>query len=351
MHSIKVRIIDPKLLLERVKHYSQMVDSLKIRSIFQNPRWGLVMHESFDYDPYLLLLYDLGGSIVASLLFLMDKFTRRTLCLDGPCLDHPNVSLTDISIRAYRRVASGLGAERVEFRLLPGLETSERLQLFSFRAVKHIDKPLDDIWKSFSKQSHVRYGVRKAIRSGIRVYEAGKLKDYLDHIRLSYGSKIYGGMSLYDPEVRDFYKIIKNGALYLKNNHKLFLAELDGNVVATVLWLYDGHLAYYYDVGLDRRYATYCAPDYLMWYSIERLHALGIKTVDLMGLAPSSSRSWFKRKFSDEILPNKGFIASSPKFFIYYIRHYPYTVKNFRTYLQSMLRHKLLSLTMKSRAK
>jgi len=350
MSSVKLEVVQPDTLLESIDYFSQLVSSLKIRSIFQNPKWGLVMHDSFDYDPYLLLLYDAGGKVIASLLFLMDRSTRRTQSIDGPCLDNPTTSLTDALIRAYKRVALRLGAERVEFRLLPGLETSEKLQLFSFCGVKYLNKPLDDIWKGLDRKS-VRNEIKRAIRSGVKIREAEKPKDYLNHIKFSYESKIYGGMSLYDPEVRGFYKVIKSIALHLKHKHKLFLANMDGNVIATVLWLYDDHLAYYYDVGLDRKYAKYYAPDYLMWYSIERLHALGIKTINLMGLDPSHRSSWFKRKYSDKILPNRGFIVSKPKFLIYYIRHYPYSIINFRTYLQSMLRHKLLSLTMKKKAK
>ncbi|MBS7612454.1 GNAT family N-acetyltransferase, partial [Candidatus Bathyarchaeota archaeon] len=207
--------------------------------------------------------------------------------------------------------------------------------------VKHIDKPLDDIRKGLRRKS-IRYEVRKAIHSGVKIYEAKKWKDYSDHIKLSYESKIYGGMSFYDPEVRGFYKVIKSIALYLKNNHKLLLAKVDGNVIATVLWLYDDRLAYYYDVGLDRRYAKYSAPDYLMWYSIERLKALGIKTIDLMDLDPSSSRLWFKRKYSDKILSNRGFIITKPLFFFRYMKHYPYSIGAYRIYLKSMLKHKLL---------
>jgi lipid II:glycine glycyltransferase (peptidoglycan interpeptide bridge formation enzyme) len=351
MCSTKVDVLNlSELSKAEVGYFSQLVDSLKIRSIFQNPRWSLVMHKSFGYDPYLLLLYDADGKVVASLLFLMDRSTKRIQSIDGPCLDHPSISLTDILIQAYRRIAYRLGAERVEFRLLPDLETSEKLQLFSFRSVKYLNKPLEDIWKGLDKKS-VRNNIKRAIRSGVKIREAEKPKDYLDHIKLSYQSKIYGGMSLYDPEVRSFYKVINSIALYLKNNHKLFLANIDGNVIATALWLHDDHLAYYYDIGLDRRYAKYYAPDLLMWYSIERLHALGIKSIDLMGLDPSPSKSRFKRKYSDKILPNRGFIVSKPKFLIYYLRHYPYSVINFRTYLQSMLRHKLLSLTMKEKAK
>jgi lipid II:glycine glycyltransferase (peptidoglycan interpeptide bridge formation enzyme) len=154
-------------------------------------------------------------------------------------------------------------------------------------------------------------------------------------------------MSLYDPEVRGFYKVIKNIALHLKNNHRLLLAKVDGNVIASKLFLYDGQLAYFYDTGLDRKYVKYSAPDYLTWYAIETLQKLGVKTIDLMGLHPTSSKSHFKRKFSDEILPNRGFITTNLKFYIYYMRYYAYSVKSFRTYFQSMLRHKLLSFTMK----
>lgn len=340
MSSVKLKIISPEILLENVEYFSELINSLKIVSIFQTPRWGLVMHESFGYDPYLLLLSDEKG-LHASLLFLMDRFTGRVQSIDGPCLDSPDTSLTDILIRTYKRIAYRLGAERVEFRLLPGLETSERVQIFSFRAVKHIDKRSDDIWKRLDKKS-VRYSVKKAIRSGVKVYEAKTIKDYLDHVRLSYRSKIRGGMSLYDPEVKNFYKVISSIALHLKNNHKLFLAYLNGKVVATVLYLYNGNLAYYYDVGSDERYHKSAAPDYLMWYSIERLQALKIRTIDLMGLDPSSARSHFKRKFSDEILPNRGFIVSSPKFYIYTLKHYPYAIINFKHIFHSMLRHQLL---------
>jgi lipid II:glycine glycyltransferase (peptidoglycan interpeptide bridge formation enzyme) len=342
MCSAKVDVLNVSKLSEaEVEHFSQLVGSLKIHSIFQNPRWGLVMHDSFGYDPYLLLLYDADGKVIASLLFLMDRGSRRTQSIDGPCLDYPTTQ-TDVLIRLYKKVAFLIGAERVEFRMLPSLRSSENLQVFSFRGVKYLNKPLDDIWKSLNRKS-VRSMINRAIRSGVKIHEAEKPKDYLDHIKLSYKSKIYGGLSLYDPEVRGFYKVINSIASHLKNNHKLFLANVDGNVIATVLWLYDDHLAYYYDVGLDRRYVKYSAPDYLMWYSIERLHALGIKIIDLMGLNPFHSSSHFKKKYSDKILLNRGFIVSKPKFFIYYIRHYPYSIINFRTYLQSMLKHKLLN--------
>jgi len=351
MSLIKTKIIKHKDLLKGVDYLEKVVNSLKIGSIFQSLRWGLTLHNVFGYEIYLLLTYGSNSEVVASLLFLRDKYTGIVFCIDGPCLSYPDRQLVDSLVRACKRVAYALRAKRLEFRLLPGLETSESLQVLSFRGIKYIDKPLGEIWRSFSKKSHVRYGVKRAIRLGVKIYEARSFQDYLEHIKLSYESKIHGGMSPHTPENRNLPKIIKNIAFYLRENHKLFLARVDDKIIATALWLYSNSRAYYYDVGMDREYKEYYAPYYLMWYSIEKLRLLGVKVIDLMKIDMSSSKSFFKRKYSDKILPNKGFRTTKPSFFWLYMRRYPYAIRAYKMYASFIFKYRVLNLISRWREK
>lgn len=341
-----VEIIGPEELKSNITYYCSMVNKLNVCSVFQDPRWGLVIDYAYGYKPYLILFSDSKGEVFSSILMHFDERSKRVLADDAPCAQSSNEYLIDVIINVYRRVVKALlNPLRIEFRIFPCFRTkSTMLRTFSYRATKFVNKPLDELWKGFKKKTHVRYNVKKAERLGVKVYEASSERDYNIHIRLQYLSKFYGGLSPYDPHIKDFSKIIEGIKHYLQGNHKLFLAKIDNRVIATTLWIYDSNkkYAYYYDVGLDRRYKKYHAPDALMWYSITKLHSMGIRIIDLMGIDLHSKKSLFKKRYADIILPNKGFIFQNKLFFINYLKHYPYTLFNINIFLRSIIRHRTL---------
>lgn len=341
---MRIKIISSHELNENILYYSYMLDKLKLCSIFQDPRWGLILKNAYGFEPYLLLVYDSRDIILASMLLIYDKKNNRVLVDDGPCTGDINPDIVDLIIKTYIKFAKlYLKAFRIEFRKFPYVESNyNNFITFSYRGIKNINRSLDDIWKSFKKRTNIRKNVRKAHKFGVRIMEAKTSFDYNIHIKLQYLSKIYGGLSLKDPFIRNYDKIILFIKEILQDNHKLYLAKIDDRIIASALWLFDNkrRYAYYFDVGLDRRFKNYFAPDALMWQSIVDLKKIGIKIIDLMGINLYSESSRFKKRYADILVPNKGFIIQKNIFYLKYLLNNTYIITSSYDLLRNMIRRK-----------
>ncbi len=140
-----------------------------------------------------------------------------------------------------------------------------------------------------------RYNIKVARSNGVRVKES---KDARAFHRLFMETTSRDGFSGH--EVSYYENMLK----ILGDNAKMYLAELDGEVIAGIIVTFYKDTAIYYFGASSNKHRNMMAPYLLQWTAMLDAKSRGCKSYDLFGIAPEGSKNhpWqgitdFKLKF------------------------------------------------------
>ncbi len=271
---MQIREIDP------VKDplWSDLVTSTRT-DVFHSPEWSAVLAEVYGFDLRARVTLDSGrpraGVVWAE---IDDVFGPRRVSLPFSDFCDPVVSDLD----EWKTLTDGLLDGPVPFRARslrssePGddhrLDTTGR---FRWHRIS-IDRPLEELWSRIDASA--RRAVRRAESSGVTVRSAEShddLRSFFElHLRVRKSkyrllAQPYGFMT----EIWDRFVDPGNGSLVL--------AEVEGRVVAGVLFLEWGDTMYYKFNASDPDYLEHRPNDAIMWEGMRQALDRGLAYVDL----------------------------------------------------------------------
>jgi lipid II:glycine glycyltransferase (peptidoglycan interpeptide bridge formation enzyme) len=341
MCSLKLEIVKVAELSKKEQtEIDQFIKTSIYGTIFQTIGWSKVLDKALNQTSQIMIMRK-SGNICGTLLFAVDNKTKHFTAEEGPVLAQNSLVHFKEVYAAYLSYCQKLNARRIELHLFPEYSFSPILRAYSYRAVRSIKDSKETIWASLNRKS-TRYSIKNALKKNVQIIQV-KDNDCCYHLHLARLSKRRGNCAIHlNHFIRNDVTLLKAIFEYLPRNCALFLAKVNGEYVASVLWLFFGQRAYYYDVGLNYSYKGYNAPDLLFWNSIEFLKNAGVTCIDLMGVN-SYGNATFKLKWSDRLLSNRYYIWTRPDFYPSYFYAYPDSIKDVGHFFKSVVNHSRFS--------
>ena len=158
-----------------------------------------------------------------------------------------------------------------------------------------LSKGLDTLWKDLD--TRVRYSVKRAIRDGVLVRITTNPADVSTFFHLCNALSVTKGFSLPGSENLMIELICAEASLTVVEM-KLYVAEIDGEVVGGAVVAKSGRNLHYFWGASDRRYSKYRVSEAIQWRVIQDGVDLGFARYDLEGIDPVGNPSvyLFKRK-------------------------------------------------------
>jgi len=268
-------------------------------SLFSSAPWMQAVAETYGLEPRARVLYDSAGSPMAGIAYceIDDPIGRRIVSFPFSDFQEP---LGDLGM-AGRLIESLVDKVPVRLRIpadrLPSVD--ERLFPSVSRALLHhdIDVPPNDSETLFAGlHSQVRQNIRRGRRAGIEV----ELRGDLEAVRLFYELHVGVRTAKYRllPQPYSFFEALHRifGA---RDELKVALARLDGEVIAGIVYIENGSTLYY-KFNASRAEGQSVRPNEpLLWAGMEHCIERGLGAIDL-GVSdidqPGLVR--YKRKFT-----------------------------------------------------
>lgn len=171
---------------------------------------------------------------------------------------------------------------------------SPKMKTFFSRHTVALDLTDDDIWMH-QISSKNRNMIRKAEKEGVTIIESDDYETF---------RKLYNE-TMSDLHADDFYyfpeRYYEEYKQTFKDKSLLYLAMLDGKVIAGSMFMYSDDYAHYHLSARDREYSRYAANNLILWYSIQKAKDRGCKWFHFGGGTTGDdgdSLLKFKKEFS-----------------------------------------------------
>jgi len=161
--------------------------------------------------------------------------------------------------------------------------------------VLRLDRPLEDIFRSFS-ETH-RRGIKTAAKRGVTIRRSSDEAD-IDAYQEMYADTLqrWG-----DSTIIRFPEALIRAMLRSDPGHvALWIAEVEARPIAGIILLYWNRMAHYW-LGASRQgFEAYHAPVLLQWHAIQDAHARSFQLYDFAPSGPLAGVEEFKRRFGAE---------------------------------------------------
>jgi lipid II:glycine glycyltransferase (peptidoglycan interpeptide bridge formation enzyme) len=169
-----------------------------------------------------------------------------------------------------------------------------------------------------------RYNIALANKKGVKIRVGQRKEDVKHFLRLINKTASRQQISAH-PE--NYYKLLW-GSLLKNKSGKIYLAEIDGRVVAANMMIEFGNVATYLHGASDYSFRKFMAPHLLQWQAIKDAKENNFEIYDFWGIAPSdgSKPKWegftrFKKGFGGREINSPG-----TKIFVYNRQWYNFYV-------------------------
>ncbi|MCH7760266.1 GNAT family N-acetyltransferase [candidate division TA06 bacterium] len=278
------------------------VNSHPYGTIYHHSAWQEVIEQTYHHTPSYWVLEDENHSIRGGIAF----FLIRSPLTGNRAVSLPYSDSGDPLVDTVHDL-------RVLFRTLRE-EMDENLSYFeirTFRGSAMLDNRLfqkkdyyksflldlnnstEDLWKGFHPKA-VRYAIRKAERSGIRIREGKDERDMQTFYRLHVKTRRRHGVP---PQPYAFFQNIWK-ILVSKGLAFLLLAEVKGKEIAGSLFLHHNKTLYHKFNSSDPEFLHYQPNHLLLWTAIQRGCQEGFQWLDFGRTSPDNQGLMeFKRRW------------------------------------------------------
>ena len=290
--------------------YRRYVNDCPQSTFYHTLEWLTVLRGTYGYRPCHLLAESEGEIRGVLPLFLVSSlFTGRKLI--GLPFSHAVGWVGDDEetaralLQGADRLADQLDVGYVEIRspvddgLAQGLNF-QTLQL-NHESTLALDGSIDQVWQSMDNGS-VRWGVRKARRSGVQVTQGSTLRDFRVFYELEAETRRRQGVPVYPFSLyRNIYEL-----LLPREKCRLYLAYAgDVPIGGVVVFYHNGLAVYGYSATkADSEYLRLQPTNLLLWTAIEDAHGMGCRMFNF-GSTPLSNQGLlsFKKRWGTETQP------------------------------------------------
>lgn len=307
---MRARILDKS----EVEKWEKFILDHPLSTIHQSPTWGHFQAKIPYRGKYWIIVLEKDGEIVGGSLLIKQKIRKKYSWLyaaRGPLLS--NMKDTSLLMGKIKSIAKKENA--IFLRIDPGF-TEEIELLKGFKKIKegympqhtlvlNLDKEEDELLKEMKPKG--RYNIKLAAKKGVEVSVANPKK-----------------IKQFQKDLNDFFSILeettnrdgfrghnknyyKNMLETLGNNSKLYLARLNGQILAATIVTFFKDTATYYYGASSNSHRNLMAPYLLQWQAIKDAKKMGLKVYDFLGISPDNNKKhpWhgvtaFKLKFGGE---------------------------------------------------
>lgn len=266
LNTTYVEKINSFLLSQRTNNVFQ---SLLIYKAFQNVK---------NYEPFFIVVEDEKNKIKGLLLAVIQKehdgflgfFSSRSIIIGGPIISNNNYLLLDQLLIKYNEEIKNKVIYS-QFRNLREFSSDEKdiFNKHGFSYEPHLDiihnltKSVDEQWIALHKGR--RKNIRRAERMGIVFREIKNQSEFEKAYKLVKGT--YKRVKLPMPDKTLFFESYKE--LTITNIFKVFVAVLDGQIIATRMVLCYNSLIYDWYAGASDLHMDKYPNDFLPWKVME----------------------------------------------------------------------------------
>jgi len=286
--SVEVKTIDP---LTSSSEWDKLVSTHPDATIFHSAAWAKVLNRTYGHQPFYLHISNAAG--LAGLIPLMEIRSaitgRRGICLPFSDACPPlvfNVNGSDVAHEEIMRVARERKWKYFELRGGDEMMPTSAFPAETFYGHSlSLAPPLEDLWHRFS--SSVRRGIRKAVKSGLKIQITADRDSILQFFKLHAKTRRRHGLP---PQPLAFFLSIYEEMI--KAGHGfVVLARKESRVVSAAVFFKLGRNALYKFGASDHAFQDLRGNNLTMWEGIKclaqggchRLH-LGRTSVDNDGL-------------------------------------------------------------------
>lgn len=279
--TIKIEFTDPVA----DNRWDNYVKSHPDGSIYHTSTWMRIIHKSFGYHPYYIIMLDGNANVTgAAPTFLIKSLLTDNRLVSLPFSDHCDLLLNDqlemsMLYKFLSQNAVYLNAEYIELksRLNGNYYTStgfSKIENSLNHSLPLANRSLDDIKKSFHK-SFILRNINKALKSPLKIVEGKDLNDIKTAYNLLLLTRKKHGLP---PHPFSFYKNMWK--LMPGTMLKVYLAMENKKAVATIIVAIYKNTAYYLYGGSNSSCMTNRPNHLLLWSAIEKAWENGTEYFD-----------------------------------------------------------------------
>ena len=284
-----------------VEEWRAFVENTPEGSYSHLPQWQAVLKESLGHKPYYVFAKNEDGKLcgILPLFHIRSVVTgSRLVSLPfasacGPIADSPDT--VEALVNRAKGLCDEMKCQYLEIRmpkpLSPGLELNDYFSTY----VAELSEP-QAMWKKLDKR--VRWVVEKARKGGTVVKIDNSDKGLQAFYELNLRTKRRLGVPAH---TFGFFKALRK---HMNPYSRIYLAEVQGKVVAGVMTLsFNGVVAYAYAAS-DSSYLQHCPNDAIAWQAIQDGSREGFRQCDLGKTASDNvGLARFKKKWGAEKRP------------------------------------------------
>ncbi len=230
-------------------------------------------------------------------------------------------------------------AKSISFKIEPNINYSKELEdvllASGFKKAKSIqpeetividlEMPEDKLLQEMEHDT--RYAIRYANRQGVKVIRLETIEDkkkyFEDFWNIFKETNSKHALRIYE---KSYYEKFSN--LNGKLKSYIYLAQINGQNIASAIFLSYGSETFYMFAGSRTGFAKFNAPSLIIWTAIRDFRAMGQKTLDLWGISDTNAKWLGVTRFK------RGFGGKS----IRYIGTYEYPLNKFYFYIFKLLK-------------
>jgi len=250
------------------KEWESYVKSHPYGTIYHLSAWKEVLEESFNYKPFYIFAKDENKKLCGILpLFQVKSFItgNRMVSLPfsyicGPIADSEFVEKE--MLKEAEKICYERECKYMEIRdIKPKNFDLEASNYFSTYVV-NLSSDVDSVWKRMNKGS-VRRAINKSKRDGVKVVHENNMENLKIFNKLHQKTMRSLGVPAHP------YIFLKNILQKMKEYVELYLAEIDGKIIAGVFTLnFKDTVLYAYGASYEK-YLKYYPNNLLIWKAIE----------------------------------------------------------------------------------
>ncbi len=279
--------------------WNDLIDKYQA-GLFHSPLWINVLRQTYDMDVIANILTDDDGSPLAGMHFCEISDIRGDRVVSLPFSDYCDPLVTTENQWATLREPLLDSDSPVNVRCLRNDiplhdEAFEQPKRARWHGID-LTESLDDQWSRID--SSARRAIRKAEKSGVAVRLADNEADVRSFFNLHLGIRKYKYRLLAQPYrfFQNIARIFSDASLFA-----LMIAEVDGEVVGSVMYLGWGSTLYYKFSASSAQHLEFRPTDLLIWEGMKFARENGYRYLDL-GLSDWDQDGLvrYKRKFATE---------------------------------------------------
>lgn len=272
-------------------------------SLFHRWEWQDIIEVGFGIRVNRLGLFDETGELRGLLPLVERKMSLLKLAgcpLSGVATPHSgplgSVPLAEV-LAALEEYASEKRLDYLELGLLDNIG-KELLDQEGYIAEElttlelPIAEDVDVLWSGL--EVRCRNAIRKAEKSGVEVFEAQALEEWLD-LYYDLSCEVYLRQEKTPPFSKEYFTALWQ-TLYSSGDLVVLLARYDGKIIAGGIFPRDRNVGYYLDGVSNREYNKVVPNNLIQWEYLKRAQASGIQLYDMVG-ANIPSIAKFKKSF------------------------------------------------------